>query len=103
MFGDMEAQRHWMEITMNLPFEDWYFKFIFIINRYKNTPDNDLLYWGLDYPPLTAYHEKAMGWIASYIYPEMITLHYSRGLETENSIVYSSFIFLTSFLCVFLL
>lgn len=24
--------------------------------RYFNTTDNDLNYWGLDYPPLTAYH-----------------------------------------------
>lgn len=23
MFGDMEAQRHWMEITINLPLYDW--------------------------------------------------------------------------------
>lgn len=25
-------------------------------HRYLNTTDNDLNYWGLDYPPLTAYH-----------------------------------------------
>ena len=41
MFGDYEAQRHWMEITLHLPSRDWYF--------------HDLPYWGLDYPPLTAY------------------------------------------------
>ena len=46
MYGDYEAQRHWMEITLNLPIQDWY----------RETKDNDLLYWGLDYPPLTAYH-----------------------------------------------
>jgi alpha-1,3-glucosyltransferase len=23
MFGDYEAQRHWMEITFNLPIEEW--------------------------------------------------------------------------------
>ena len=23
MFGDYEAQRHWMEITYNLPIKDW--------------------------------------------------------------------------------
>ena len=23
MFGDYEAQRHWMEITVNLPIQDW--------------------------------------------------------------------------------
>ena len=46
MYGDYEAQRHWMEITLHLPIQDWY----------RETKDNDLLYWGLDYPPLTAYH-----------------------------------------------
>ena len=25
MFGDYEAQRHWMEITYNLPAKEWYF------------------------------------------------------------------------------
>jgi hypothetical protein len=51
MYGDFEAQRHWLEITLNVPIQDWY----------RNTTDNDLLYWGLDYPPLTAYHSLLMG------------------------------------------
>lgn len=50
MFGDFEAQRHWLEITRALPIGDWY----------RATPDNDLQYWGLDYPPLTAYHSWAL-------------------------------------------
>ncbi|VDO95417.1 unnamed protein product [Soboliphyme baturini] len=54
MFGDYEAQRHWMEITTNLPITHWY----------RNGTNNDLLYWGLDYPPLTAYHM----WILGKIY-----------------------------------
>lgn len=41
MFGDYEAQRHWMEITTHLSVKEWYWY--------------DLQYWGLDYPPLTAY------------------------------------------------
>lgn len=51
MFGDYEAQRHWMEITVNIPVKDWY----------TNSTENDLNYWGLDYPPLTAYHSWLMG------------------------------------------
>lgn len=47
MFGDFEAQRHWMEITSHLPISQWYFY--------------DLPYWGLDYPPLTAYHSWILG------------------------------------------
>lgn len=29
--------------------------------RYRQTPANDLQYWGLDYPPLTAYHSFIAG------------------------------------------
>lgn len=50
-FGDYEAQRHWMEITTNLPLKEWY----------AETPDNSLEYWGLDYPPLQAYHAYLCG------------------------------------------
>lgn len=44
-FGDFEAQRHWMEITVHTPIAEWY----------KQTEVNDLTWWGLDYPPLSAY------------------------------------------------
>lgn len=47
MYGDFEAQRHWMEITTQLPIAQWYW--------------HDLEWWGLDYPPLTAYHSWAVG------------------------------------------
>jgi alpha-1,3-glucosyltransferase len=47
MYGDFEAQRHWMEITTRLPVSQWYF--------------HDLEWWGLDYPPLTAYHSWVLG------------------------------------------
>eukprot|EP00761_Pharyngomonas_kirbyi_P002794 gb/GECH01002798.1/.p1 GENE.gb/GECH01002798.1/~~gb/GECH01002798.1/.p1 ORF type:complete len:559 (+),score=72.78 gb/GECH01002798.1/:1-1677(+) len=74
MHGDFEAQRHWMEITVSLPLNEWYY----------NSTDNNLEYWGLDYPPLTAYHELILGLIGKTMLPEMIALHSSRGLETEN-------------------
>lgn len=47
MYGDFEAQRHWMEVTTSVPISRWYFY--------------DLGYWGLDYPPLTAYHSWVLG------------------------------------------
>ncbi|KAK2986813.1 hypothetical protein RJ640_011038 [Escallonia rubra] len=50
-YGDFEAQRHWMEITINLPVKEWY----------RNSTANDLAYWGLDYPPLTAYQSYLHG------------------------------------------
>ncbi|KAK4011207.1 hypothetical protein OUZ56_020320 [Daphnia magna] len=70
-FGDYEAQRHWMEITVNLPIQDWY----------RNTTDNDLLYWGLDYPPLTAYQSYLTGSVAKKINQDYVKLHVSQGFE----------------------
>lgn len=74
MFGDFEAQRHWQEITVNLPIKDWY----------ENTTDNDLLYWGLDYPPLTAYHSFIVGKVAKRVNESFVELHKSRGITTEQ-------------------
>lgn len=65
MYGDYEAQRHWMEITTQLPVSQWYF--------------HDLQWWGLDYPPLTAYHSWLCGKIGSLINPEWFALYKSRG------------------------
>uniref|UniRef100_A0A8B9HNW4 Alpha-1,3-glucosyltransferase n=1 Tax=Astyanax mexicanus TaxID=7994 RepID=A0A8B9HNW4_ASTMX len=72
MFGDYEAQRHWQEVTYNLPVQEWYF----------NTTDNDLGYWGLDYPPLTAYHSLLCGHVAKLINPAWVELRTSRGFES---------------------
>lgn len=72
MFGDYEAQRHWMEVTVNLPVNEWY----------HNTSRNNLMYWGLDYPPLTAYHSWICGRIAQFINPEWVELNKSRGYES---------------------
>ncbi|KAL8931676.1 MAG: hypothetical protein Q9211_006801 [Gyalolechia sp. 1 TL-2023] len=69
MHGDLEAQRHWMEITIHLPMSQWYFY--------------DLHYWGLDYPPLTAYHSWVLGRIGSIINPDWFVLHSSRGFEDQ--------------------
>lgn len=74
MYGDFEAQRHWQEITINLPIVDWY----------TNTSDNDLMYWGLDYPPMTAYHSWLNGWIARKLNESYVELHASRGITTEE-------------------
>uniref|UniRef100_A0A8C6QRV8 Alpha-1,3-glucosyltransferase n=1 Tax=Nannospalax galili TaxID=1026970 RepID=A0A8C6QRV8_NANGA len=74
MFGDYEAQRHWQEITFNLPIKQWYF----------NSSDNNLQYWGLDYPPLTAYHSLLCAYVAKFINPDWIALHTSRGYESRE-------------------
>lgn len=74
IYGDFEAQRHWQEVTVNLPINDWY----------QNTTDNDLFYWGLDYPPLTAYHSFVLGKIAQRINSSYVELHKSRGITDED-------------------
>ncbi|KAF8251450.1 ALG6, ALG8 glycosyltransferase [Wilcoxina mikolae CBS 423.85] len=69
MHGDFEAQRHWMELTTQLPMKEWYW--------------HDLEWWGLDYPPLTAYHSWLVGIIGTFIDPTWFKLHDSRGLDDE--------------------
>eukprot|EP01138_Halocafeteria_seosinensis_P004543 gb/GECG01004647.1/.p1 GENE.gb/GECG01004647.1/~~gb/GECG01004647.1/.p1 ORF type:complete len:360 (+),score=17.41 gb/GECG01004647.1/:1-1080(+) len=90
MHGDFEAQRHWMEITVNLPPSEWY----------HDSPSNNLEYWGLDYPPLSAYHSWLFGKIAQRIYPPLVELFKSRGIETSEaklfmrlSVLFSELIF----------
>ena len=70
LYGDFEAQRHWMEITQYLPISQWYWF--------------DLDYWGLDYPPLTAYHSYILGKLGGFFYPPWFTLNESRGIETDG-------------------
>ncbi|KAI9927845.1 Glucosyltransferase-like protein [Aspergillus wentii] len=70
MHGDYEAQRHWMEITNHLPMSKWY--------------TYDLQYWGLDYPPLTAYHSWFLGKIGSLFDPAWFALDASRGIEDPH-------------------
>lgn len=77
MYGDYEAQRHWLEITYHLPVRLWY--------KY------DLQYWGLDYPPLTAYVSWLCGFIAHKINPEWVALDDSRGIGSATSKVYMRF------------
>ncbi|SPP81671.1 probable dolichyl pyrophosphate Man9GlcNAc2 alpha-1,3-glucosyltransferase [Drosophila guanche] len=74
MYGDYEAQRHWQEVTINLEPIQWY----------TNSSNNDLLYWGLDYPPLTAHHSYLMGRIAKIIDPRFVELHRSRGFQSRS-------------------
>ncbi|KAI1383506.1 glycosyltransferase family 57 protein [Hypoxylon trugodes] len=74
MHGDYEAQRHWMEITTHLPISQWYF--------------HDLEWWGLDYPPLTAYHSWLLGKVGSLVNSSWFELFTSRGLEDPELKVY---------------
>ncbi|KAF2756690.1 ALG6, ALG8 glycosyltransferase [Pseudovirgaria hyperparasitica] len=74
MHGDFEAQRHWMEITTHLPASQWYF--------------HDLDWWGLDYPPLTAYHSWVLGKLGNYINPTWFAIMDSRALDDPDLKIY---------------
>lgn len=56
-----------MEITTHLPMSQWYF--------------HDLEWWGLDYPPLTAYHSWLLGKVGGIINPSWFELFTSRGTD----------------------
>ncbi|KAF2901271.1 hypothetical protein ILUMI_04908 [Ignelater luminosus] len=92
MFGDYEAQRHWMEITVNLPLNEWYY----------NTSRNDLEYWGLDYPPLTAYHSYICGKFAEFINPDFVALNESRGYESEEHKLFMRYTVLIVDFCLYI-
>lgn len=91
-FGDFEAQRHWMEITINLPVKEWY----------RNSTLNDLQYWGLDYPPLTAYQSYIHGVFLKSFLPESVVLFTSRGHESYFGKLLMRWTVLSSDLLVFL-
>ena len=78
LYGDYEAQRHWMELTVNFQSEMWY----------RNTSETDPSYWKLDYPPLTAWHSYVCGLICYYLEPGAVELETSRGYQSSTSMVF---------------
>ncbi|KAL0040929.1 hypothetical protein WJX79_010386 [Trebouxia sp. C0005] len=74
-FGDYEAQRHWMEVTVHLPASEWY----------VDSKSNNLSYWGLDYPPLSGYQSWLFGQAIRSIEPDAVALHTSHGYESPHS------------------
>lgn len=90
-YGDFEAQRHWMEITTNLPVNEWY----------HNSTTNDLSYWGLDYPPLTAYQSYVHGLALRFFHPESVSLNTSRGHESYIGKLLMRWTVLTSDVLIF--
>ena len=64
-----------MELTLHTPLSQWY----------THTKLNDLQYWGLDYPPLTAFQSWLCGvWMRS-VEPASVALTTSRGWESYRS------------------
>ncbi|GAX84555.1 hypothetical protein CEUSTIGMA_g11976.t1 [Chlamydomonas eustigma] len=59
-YGDYEAQRHWMELTINLSPTSWYV---------NNGSINNASYWPLDYPPLSGYQSWLHGQFVQHVLP----------------------------------
>jgi alpha-1,3-glucosyltransferase len=105
-FGDYEAQRHWMELTLHLPVRQWYWYVCaalsyaatacctlisvhinFMLHRY------DADYWRLDYPPLSAWQSWICGAVSHALLPESVQLMSSRGFETgEHKVIMRAFV-----------
>lgn len=63
-----------MELTVNTPARDWY----------RETVDNNLTYWRLDYPPLSGYYAYILGKFSDFYEPGSVDLFVSRGYETKS-------------------
>jgi alpha-1,3-glucosyltransferase len=63
------------ELTLHTPPSEWYVE----------TPSNNLSYWGLDYPPLSAYQSWLCGRAIAAVEPEALALTASHGYETPSS------------------
>lgn len=78
-YGDFEAQRHWIELTLHKPYSEWY--------------TYDLDWWGLDYPPLTAWVSLWLGKLATRtpsVAPHF-ALDTSRGDESDAVVAFMRF------------
>lgn len=72
-YGDFEAQRHWMELTVNLDVHEWY----------VNGTHNNLTYWGIDYPPLTAYFSWAWGKLFVFLFSFIPLFPFSLAMHSH--------------------
>ncbi len=70
MYGDFEAQRHWLEVALHVPLRQWYYY--------------DLQWWGMDYPPLTGYVSWLCGYVGDRIDGTWFALDESRGREDDG-------------------
>ena len=74
---------------------------LFLISRYVNSGRNDLNYWGLDYPPLTAYHSWICGAVATHLNPDWVALNTSHGYESYEHKLYMRYTVLVADVVVF--
>ena len=66
-----------------------------------NSSENDLRYWGLDYPPLTAYHSWVGGAVAACLNPDWVALNDSHGYESPEHKLYMRYTVIVADIAVF--
>ena len=67
-----------MEITTNLPLNEWY----------RESEHNHKGYWPLDYPPLCAYFHWMLGSVASVVEPSSVVLGASKGYTSNSFLLF---------------
>ena len=82
-----------MELTINTPPSEWYIA----------TNNNNLTYWRIDYPPLTAFHSKLLGYFSQKYEPESMEIVESHGYETKTHKFYMRLSVLISDLTIFIM
>ena len=88
-FGDFEAQRHWMELTIYLPVSEWY----------TDSRINRKDYWPLDYPPMSGYHSYILGKFLEKYYPESVMFKKSLGFESAKfKLIMRFFVIISDFI-----